>query len=295
MEFKHAFRSAIVFLIATSLGLGFAWVIGREGVYWRGVPVHFLCALLAFGVNWLAFVPSALARSEKVYDLVGSLTYLTVTVTALGLSGPLDARAALVGGMVMVWCVRLGTFLFVRISQDKGDHRFEKIKNNPPRFLVAWTLQGVWVIFTSACALAVITNTMRKSPDAFLYVGGAVWLFGFAVEVVADRQKRIFRRRVENRGRFINSGLWSWSQHPNYFGEITLWTGMAIIALPVLQGGQWLSLFSPVFITLLLTKVSGINLLDRRAKEVWGEDPEYQAYRRRTSKLILWPPSPSAS
>ena len=88
----------------------------------------------------------------------------------------------------------------------------------------------------------------------------------------------------------ITTGVWAWSQHPNYFGEITLWFGVALLAFPVLSGWQLATLVSPVFVYLLLTKVSGINLLDDIAKERWGADSEYLAYTERTSKLILLPP-----
>ena len=116
---------------------------------------------------------------------------------------------------------------------------------------------------------------------------------GFAIEVVADRQKSQFRAAPENAGKFINVGLWSWSRHPNYFGEIVLWIGVAIIAAPILRGWQWLTMISPLFIILLLTRISGVPMLERRADEKWGGQPEYEDYKARTSVLILRPPSGS--
>ena len=89
-----------------------------------------------------------------------------------------------------------------------------------------------------------------------------------------NQLKNLFRKDPANKEAFITSGLWSWSRHPNYFGEITLWTGIAIMAIPVLSGWQWVCLISPVFVTLLLTKVSGIPLLEKKAREKWGDDPE---------------------
>ena len=131
---------------------------------------------------------------------------------------------------------------------------------------------------------------MRAGVDVFLIAGFALWLVGFAIEVIADGQKSKFRKDPANTDRFITTGLWAWSQHPNYFGEIVLWTGIAVMAIPTLQGWAWITLISPVFVTLLLTRVSGIPLLDKSAKERWGEDVEYQAYIARTSKLIPMPP-----
>jgi steroid 5-alpha reductase family enzyme len=108
--------------------------------------------------------------------------------------------------------------------------------------------------------------------------------------VIADRQKSAFNAKPENKGRFISTGLWSWSRHPNYFGEIVLWIGVAIIALPILRGWQWVTLISPVFIILLLTRISGIPLLERRADQKWGNEAEYQSYKARTSVLVPLPP-----
>jgi steroid 5-alpha reductase family enzyme len=117
-----------------------------------------------------------------------------------------------------------------------------------------------------------------------------VWLTGFSIEVIADTQKRDFNARPANQGKFIQSGLWAWSRHPNYYGEIVLWIGVAVIAYPVLQGWQYVTLVSPVFVAILLTRISGIPMLEARADEKWGGQPEYEAYRARTSPLIPWPP-----
>ncbi|WP_374128090.1 DUF1295 domain-containing protein, partial [Sphingomonas sp. 28-62-11] len=115
--------------------------------------------MLAFAVNWLAFVPSAWAQKDTYYDTVGALTYLSVIGVAASNAWPLDTRAMVVATMVGIWTVRLGSFLFSRIHASGGaDQRFEKIKVNPPRFLVAWTLQAVWVIFTASAALVIITS-----------------------------------------------------------------------------------------------------------------------------------------
>lgn len=287
---KRSLISIVVVLIVTVLGLAFAWFAGVNGAEQNGYPVLYLCALVAFAVNWLAYIPSALAQTEKYYDFVGSITYLSVTAAAVFLSGPLEIKAIIVALMVTVWCVRLGSFLFVRIQQSGHDPRFDQIKVNPVRFLVAWTLQALWAIFTAAAALAIITAADQGTLDLFFWIGALVWAGGFAIEIIADRQKGAFRQDPSNKGKFIQSGLWAWSQHPNYFGEIMLWTGITIIALPLLSGWGWLVLLSPIFVTLLLTKVSGIPLLDKSAKERWGDDPAYQEYRRKTPVLVPRPP-----
>jgi len=274
-SYEHAPRSFGIVAFATVLGVGFAWLAGSNGITHSGLTVFAICAALAFVINWLAFIPAAIAQTEKYYDLVGAITYISMLVAACALSTPLDIRAIVVAAMVAIWSLRLGTFLYNRIHGA---------------FLVAWTLQAVWTIITAAAALVIISASIRVPLDMFFWVGSAVWLFGFAVEVIADRQKSAFRADPDNEGDFIDEGLWSWSQHPNYFGEIMLWTGIVIIAFPLLSGWSFLVFASPLFITLLLTKISGINMLDAAAKKRWGDDEAYQAYRARTSKLILWPP-----
>ncbi len=291
MSFQHAARSLTVVLVASILGLAFAWFAGIGSVPLAGLPAVFACAAIAFGVNWLAFIPAAAFQSDRFYDTTGALTYLSVIAAACAAAPVLDARSLAVAGMVAVWTVRLGSFLFTRIHAAGGtDVRFEKIKVNPPRFLVAWTLQACWVIFTASAALVIITSPEPRPLDAFFWAGAALWAIGFAFEVIADEQKRRFRADPANHGKFITTGLWAWSQHPNYFGEITLWTGILVIALPQLAGLNWLVLFSPIFVTLLLTRVSGINLLDAIAKKRWGDDPAWQAYVTRTPVLFPRPP-----
>lgn len=284
-------QATIGIVIALVLGAAMAWAGSDGGDRIGAMPVFALCGALAFLVNWIAFVPSAIAQTEHFYDLVGGVTYITVTVAAVLLSSQLDLRAMLVAAMVMVWSLRLATFLFMRISKSGKDSRFDDIKTRPLRFLMAWTLQGLWVLLTAAAALAVITGGTREPLGAVGIAGIAVWAGGFLIEIIADRQKSAFKNDPANEGRFINTGLWSWSRHPNYFGEIVLWTGMAIVAVPVLAGWQWATLISPVFVALLLTKVSGVPMLEDKADERWGGQDDYEKYKRNTPVLVPRPPA----
>ena len=283
-------QSIIATAIAVIIGALVAWAGSDGGDRFNGIPVFAICGALAFAVNWLVFIPSAIAQTEHYYDLTGGITYLSVTIVAVLLSGPLDLRATLVAAMVMVWALRLSTFLFLRISKAGKDSRFDQIKTQPARFLMAWTLQGLWVLLTAAAALAVITGGTRAPLGIIGIVGIAVWAIGILVEIVADRQKSAFKADPANKGKFISTGLWAWSRHPNYFGEIVLWIGMAIVAVPVLEGWQWVTLISPVFVAFLLIKVSGIPMLEESADERWGGQDDYEEYKRKTPVLIMKPP-----
>ena len=284
-------KTLISIPIIVAIGAGVAAAGSQGGVLAFGIPLFALCVGLAFIIQWVAFVPAYLKQTEKFYDLTGSLTYLSVVAVALALNPAVDGRAWLLAGMVAVWSIRLGSFLFLRIQAAGEDRRFREIKKSFARFLRAWTLQGLWVVFSLSAPLAAITSEKKVELGAFALVGFLVWLLGFGIEVTADRQKSKFKQDPANEDRFIHTGLWAWSRHPNYFGEIMLWIGVMIITLPVLSGWQWVSLISPVFITLLLTRISGVPMLEARADEKWGGQPDYEAYKANTPVLILRPPA----
>jgi steroid 5-alpha reductase family enzyme len=287
---KKADRNSLLSLpVIVLVGAGIAWAGSQGGATVAGFPVFALCVGLAFLIQWLVFIPAYLLQSEHFFDLTGSVTYILVAAIAVLLSQVVDGRSLLLLGLVVVWALRLGTFLFRRIRKAGKDARFDEIKPSFIRFLVTWTIQGLWVTLTLAAALAAITTTTRKDLGLFALVGFLVWLLGFAFEVTADAQKSRFRADPENKGKFIDSGLWAWSRHPNYFGEIVLWIGVAIIALPVLQGWQWVTLISPVFVALLITRISGVPMLEKRADEKWGGQEDYEAYKERTPVLIPRP------
>lgn len=285
-------RNALIALVIVILvGLGVALAGSQGGASAFGIPIFAFSVGLVFLIQWLAFIAAYLLQTEKFYDLTGSITYISVTTLAVLLSPVVDGRSILLLALVVIWAGRLGTFLFRRIQRAGKDARFDDIKPSFIRFLNTWTLQGLWVTFTSAAALAAITTTTRKELGLFALIGFLVWVFGFSIEATADAQKNRFRADPENKGKFIHTGLWAWSRHPNYFGEIVLWIGVAVIALPILRGWQWVTLISPVFVTLLITRVSGVPMLEKRADEKWGGQEDYEAYKVRTPVLIPRPPA----
>jgi steroid 5-alpha reductase family enzyme len=283
---KSSLKGLFVLLIVVLIGLGLALAGSQHGASAFGVPVFALTVALIFIIQWLVFIPAFAMQTEKFFDITGALTYISVTLLAVLLSPQVDARAILLLIMVVIWAGRLGTFLFRRVHQTGKDDRFDEIKPDFMRFLNTWTLQGLWVSFTLAAALAVITSTTRKDLDVFAVIGVLIWVLGFGFEVTADAQKDRFRKDPANKGQFIRSGLWASSRHPNYFGEIVLWIGVAVVALPILQGWQWLTLISPVFVTLLLTRISGVPMLEKKADAKWGGQEDYEKYKKDTPVLI---------
>jgi len=279
-------NALITFFVVILIGVGIAFCGSQGGATVNGFPVFALAVGLAFVINWIAFIPAYLLQTEKFYDITGTITYISVTLIALLLSPVVDGRSILLLVLVLIWTVRLGMFLFLRIQKAGRDTRFDDIKPSFLRFLNAWTIQGLWVALTLAAAMAAITTTVRKELGWFALVGALIWVLGFSIEVIADSQKSRFRAKPENRGKFIQTGLWSRSRHPNYFGEILLWVGVAVITLPVLQGWQWVTLISPVFVTVLLTRISGIPMLEKSADQKWGGQQDYEEYKKRTPVLI---------
>ena len=276
--------------IAAVLGLVFAFAGAAGGETIGPVKSFTLLTIVAFGVNIAVFIPSYLARTDHYYDLTGSITYITVTALALATADIRDTRTIIAAVLIFVWAGRLGSFLFRRVKKSDGDRRFDKIKQSWVRFLMAWMLQGLWVTLTAGAALAAMTSGSKTDFGGLGIVGLVIWLFGFGIEAVSDSQKTAFKNDPNNDGEFINVGLWRWSRHPNYFGEITLWTGMAIMVLPALNSLQYATLISPVFVFALLTRVSGVPMLERRADKKWGGRADYEAYKAATPELMMRPP-----
>ncbi|HET7782635.1 DUF1295 domain-containing protein [Pseudarthrobacter sp. CC4] len=279
-------KALIIFVVAVLVGALVAFAGSQGGATVGGFPLFALGVAAAFLIQWLAFIPAFKAQTEKYYDLTGALTYISITLLLVVLTPGVDARGLLLAAMVVAWAVRLGSFLFRRVSKHGKDDRFDEIKPSFIRFLNTWTVQGLWVVLTAAAAWIAITSVARVALDGWALAGFLVWAGGFGIEAVADNQKGRFKADPANKGRFISTGLWSKSRHPNYFGEIVLWTGVLLIAVPVLQGWQWLALLSPLFVALLLIKGSGIPLLEKKADRKWGGEPEYEAYKKNTPVLI---------
>ncbi len=284
---KKSLRAIIVIITASLLGFGMSLAGSYSSTNLVGnIPLFAFSVLLAFGINWLIFIPSFIFQTEKFFDLTGSLSYILIMIISVILSSERDARTLIVLSLVLIWAIRLGSFLFTRIIKDGKDARFDELKTKFLSFLSVWTLQGLWITFTLATALVVTTSSNKVPFDIYAIIGVIVWLVGFLFEAIADFQKSKWRAQPENSGKFINVGLWSKSRHPNYFGEIIIWIGIAIITFPVLKGWQFVSLISPLFVIFLLTKISGIPILEKRADEKWSGQEDYEEYKKNTPVLI---------
>lgn len=273
---------AIATVVFLSVGLNYATTLDIVSTKAADVGYHVL--LIIYAIQLVVFLISYALKTEHYYDLTGGITYISVMVYAL-YQNPLqslDYRSIVLGSLILLWAIRLSSFLFMRVKKVGKDSRFDKIKTNFTRFMLAWTLQGFWVFMCTLPAITAIASE-SKGVDYFLIGGASLWVFGFLVEVISDRQKSKFNQDPKNKGKFISSGFWALSRHPNYVGEVLLWTGIAVISLPTFSGWQYLALISPVFTYLLLTRVSGVNLLEASADKKWGTDKDYIEYKKKTS------------
>jgi steroid 5-alpha reductase family enzyme len=248
-----------------------------------------LSFVIALALNGVFFAVAAARRTDVVTDLSYSLTFalLAIVLPFTGAREPVQLVASL---LVLVWAVRLGTYLFRRILRMKVDHRFDEMRDKPLRFARFWLLQALTVVVVMLPVSYLLDRSSAPGFGAWAIGGAVVWLVGLLIEAAADAQKSSFKASDANRGRFVTTGLWRYSRHPNYFGEILVWWGLFLYAVPFLDGAAYAVVVGPVFITVLLLFVSGIPLLERSADRKYGDDPAYRDYKRRTSILVPLPP-----
>ena len=274
---KNLLNIAVVFSL--SMALGFAT---NNQIVINGI-------VLVFIIHWLLYIPANIFKTEKFYDLTGSLSYISV-ISYILYSKVQDFESGIgevvISLAIIIWSARLGTFLFLRIKKDGEDKRFREFKKSWSKFLVAWTTSGMWVTICSACAMTAIASENIIELNTIFFIGLFMFVFGFSLEIIADYQKTKFRSISANKDKFISSGLWSKSRHPNYVGEIILWLGISVMSFSNLEGLQYITLISPIFTYWLLVYISGVSILEKSGQEKWGHLKEYQDYIKKTPKLI---------
>ncbi|KAJ4909368.1 hypothetical protein Rs2_03989 [Raphanus sativus] len=253
---------------------------------------HFLAltAIVTVAYQFIFFVITALFKIDQVTDFAGSTNFVIIALLTLILKATWHFRQIVLTLLVVVWGLRLGIFLLMRILQWGEDRRFDEMRGNLVKLIVFWTLQAVWV-WTVSLPVTVVNAASDgggslKPADV---IGWTMWVFGFLIEAAADQQKLSFKNSPENRGKWCDAGVWKYSRHPNYFGEILLWWGIFVAASPVLEGVEYLVIFGPLFLTVLLLFVSGIPLLEASSDKKYGNLGDYRFYKKKTSPLIPLP------
>ena len=287
--------------VSIILGFSVAYIVGQNSIDFFGFPLLIFCFLYSYIVHWIFFIHAYIFQTEHYFDATGSFTYISLSVILILNSvfnsdlQDLNPYTYLIGIMVILWSLRLGIFLFKRVKDVGQDVRFIEMKKDFFWFFMTWTLSGLWVFLTYVAGLSAMTSinlieNMSLYHFIFMFIGFLLWVLGFIIEILADNQKKIFRENPINKGKFISSGLWAWSRHPNYFGEIILWLGISVIAFPSMEGGEFLGLISPIFVYVLLTRISGIPMLEKSSDSKWGLDEDYIKYKNTTPILFLKKP-----
>jgi len=243
--------------------------------------------LFIFLIHLLIFLPSYFFQTEKFFDLTGTISYVSSVLFIFFKSNTVESinlGSLVLSTFIIIWSLRLGTFLFLRIKKAGKDRRFNEIKKSFSWFFMTFSVSGMWVTICSICALTGIANGIIFSSTTI--IGIIIFTIGFAIEIIADSQKTKFRAKDENKDKFISSGLWKYSRHPNYLGEIILWLGISLISFSSLEGFQYITLISPIFTYLLLVNVSGINFLEKSGKKKWGHLDSYKKYLKETPRLF---------
>ncbi len=282
-EIRSAITS-VVFLFAIYL-LSFLGINIKSTI--QGINSFTFLLLLSVLIQILFFIPSYIFKTERLYDLIGSSTYIVVISFAYYSISNTTITDTILFIFVLIWGIRLGTYLFKRIQRDKEDVRFEKAKKNFFWFLQYWMGQALWVSITSCAAVISILKSENEFLNIYVIIGVLIWIIGFSVETIADLQKSKFKKSENTNKTFISTGLWSKSRHPNYFGEIALWIGIYIISYSSFSGIEYFTIISPIFVYVLLTRMSGINMLEKIADERYGHLIEYVQYKKNTPVLIL--------
>ena len=288
---NHNIKEYCISLICLLIAFLVSLASSQNGVSYNNYPISIICMALSFIIHWLVFIPSYFFKTEKFYDITGTVAYISILLTTAYLINLVNDEGILLRSIisiifVMIWAIRLGIFLFKRVIKVGEDKRFEHAKKSFSKLLMFFNISALWVFLTIVNVLTMIINNSDSVTDLFFIIGLTIVIIGFIIEVVADMQKRKFRTNISNKGQFISSGLWSISRHPNYFGEMMIWVGIRLVTIPILIGWQFITLISPIFVIFLLTKVSGINLLEASANDKWGADKNYQDYKDKTSVLI---------
>lgn len=251
---------------------------------------HYLFVALgiSLAINVALFLVAFRRKTDKLTDASYALSFIALVLYGFWLQ-PFNSFRVLLAGMVVLWALRLGGFLLFRIWRTGKDSRFDDMRGNFWKFGKFWLSQGlaVWIILIPAL-LALRHND--SSIGLLAIIGAGIWLVGFTIETTADLQKFRFSQNPANKNKWIAAGIWHYSRHPNYFGEILVWFGVYVFCLTVLSPLEALiGLVSPIFIKVLLLFVSGIPILEKSADSRWGDQPAYKAYKRQTSILIPVP------
>ena len=263
--------------------LSLAWLTGGSDTNTQTILIQ--CTFLTLMIHWIIGAISVALQTEKVFDITGTIAVWCMIAFINNQTNTTAERGLILSSCCLLWTTRLGLFLLIRIHKHKKDRRFDQLKTNKYNFFNTWQLSATWTLITLLSALTAISSPQNAPMTTVDYSILSMWSLAFVTEAIADRQKMPFKTQKQNTP-FIQTGLWKYSRHPNYLAEITMWICIAGLAYPNLFGSLYISLISPIFVGVLLTRVSGINLLEEASDKKYGHLKSYQRYKKNTPRLI---------
>lgn len=244
---------------------------------------------IALLIQLVMFIPAFIFKTDKLTDMSYGLTFIILALIVL-LQSTLSTGKLILLAIISIWAIRLVIYLFVRIKKIGKDKRFDGMREDFRKFLSFWILQGfsVWMIMIPS---SIYLGSSVTTISIISLVGLVIWVKGLLIETIADYQKFMFKNNPKNKSKWTQTGLWKYSRHPNYFGEMLCWIGVYIFTFSSLQGLNILfGLASPIYITFILLFVTGIPKLEKKYDERYKGNKEYEEYKRKTSLFVLLPP-----
>jgi len=251
-----------------------------------------IIALAVFFYMTAVFFVALLKKDNSVVDIAWGPGFVMVALLSFFREPGFEARHVLVTALVLIWAARLALHIYLRNKGRGEDYRYAQWRRSWGRWFVLrsffqiFMLQGIFLLLISY-PVALVNLSAAKGLLPLDFAGALVWLAGFFFEAVGDYQLKKFKQKAENRARIMTTGLWKYTRHPNYFGEAAQWWGIFLIALSV--PGGWAALISPLTITMLLLRVSGVAMLERK----YAGNEEFAEYARRTNAFFPWFPKKS--
>ncbi|MBM01738.1 MAG: hypothetical protein CL762_05075 [Chloroflexi bacterium] len=267
---------AILFIVS--------YFLSFNSTSYEGFATPHIMILTVVLIQIIFYFHSLIFKTDLLFDFIGSLTFITlVTIGFVFMVNP-DFNKIFISFLLFLWASRLGIFLLFRRIKAKKDVRLQSFLRPPSRLFLLWNIQGIWIIFSSLPLIVVLSSKLEHDFGLLEWGGFSIWLIGFLVEVIADNQKRNFK--IINSSSFINSGLWAYSRHPNYLGEILIWLGITVMSFKYLSGFGYIALITPLFVFVLLRYISGVPQLESIANDRWGGDDRYTEYKNKVGLLF---------
>ena len=244
--------------------------------------------IISFAINTLFFFFAYSLKTDKVTDLSYSLTFFILTSLFFIINSKNILSSQLIVGLsIILWSIRLGSYLLIRIVKMGRDKRFDSRRDDFIEFMKFWIIQaaGVWFIMLPFSLYLSKTGVVVSFP--LFSIGLCIGLLGLIIETISDIQKFNFKSKEVNANKWIETGLWKYSRHPNYLGELMFWWGLFISIFNNLNGLEYLTILGPVTITLLIVFVTGIPLLEKNYNERYKDNEEYKRYKSSTNKLFF--------